>query len=647
MWFRIRYIIRLFHTLYDVGLIRLKDRFVYILKVKLAKFIPFKYLKYFVKGFNDFPELNLFLEDQYTFTKYDLPQNGYNFKKIKFNFLNKEACLYKNFNWNDSFFDRLWIFNLHYFDWSRKWLDNLIDNKKWDIEAKYLPYLIDYWIKTNNLKSGFGWHSYTISLRVRNWMWLFQIYPNLLSKERIISLWKQLCWLNFNQEKSHGGNHYLENLITLIMVGMQFKGKFAQKIVSESLKKLEIELNSQILEDGGYEERSASYHNLILDRLVELGCFLHIVQNHCPSWIYLNIKKMSLWSQSIRIMNGKVPLFNDSPIDPYYKVDKIIEFSKAFLSKKFANINGLRGHLLKIAFDNNLELSYSKELKYKKSILHLPQTGWTFLRPGDGWELIFKCGKSCPDHLAAHAHSDLLSFDLFHRGKEIICETATSTYWDLPRRNFERSSSAHNTLQMGKIVKGKFKGVEPVDIWSTFRAGKKAKYKNRDFGAKKGWLWVQGSHNGFKSLKGNHLRWITIKIGKHNKPVLLIIDSVKINKNISIESFLHFSPIFNEFSNYDSLNFRFFTNKIDKQIKYKSYRGYYSEGFGLISNRKSIKYSLNLSKGIFAIFTIFSDKSLQFHKNNIYENNDLSGIIDFGDFGKIMWDIKSNIFSIN
>ena len=63
-------------------------------------------------------------------------------------------------------------------------------------------------------------------------------------------------------------------------------------IVLDSLTKLEIELNNQILDDGGHEERSASYHNLILDRIVELGCLMEIIQKECPIWLRKYIERM-------------------------------------------------------------------------------------------------------------------------------------------------------------------------------------------------------------------------------------------------------------------------------------------------------------------------------------------------------------------
>ena len=645
MRFRIKFLIRLSHTLFDVGFFRLKDRLIYEIKKYIGRVFPFEFLSFFIKGFNEVPEIIFFLKDKDTYKEIQI--DNHEFKKIKFNFLNEEVSLYKNFSWNDASLNRLWLFNLHYFDWARKWLDNLIDNKKWDKDANSLLYLIDYWISSNNLKNGYGWHSYTISLRIRNWMWLFQFCPSLFSKNRIRSLWNQLCWLNYNQEICHGGNHYLENLITLIMVGIQFEGKYAQNIALESLIKLKSELNKQILDDGGHEERSASYHNLILDRLVELGCLIEILKKDCPIWLKQYIKRMVTWSESVRLINGKMPLFNDSPNDPYYHIDKIIDFSRAFLSKKCINLNGLRGNLLNIAFGKNIQsLTYKRSLKINQPIMNLPQTGWIILRPGNHWELIFKYGKSCPSHLAAHAHSDLLSFDIFHKGKEIICETGTSTYWDTLKRNFERSSSAHNTLQMGRKINGKFIGVEPIDIWSTFRAGKKAKYKCVDFGSKNDWLWAQASHNGFDSLRGDHLRWLTIKIGRDNKLIMIIIDSIKIKKDISVEGYFHMSPIFNKSSDYDSLKLRSLINPKKLELKYIPYKGYFSEGFGLRSQRKSLKYSVNLSKGKFAIFTIFSENTLQFNKGLILDDDNLSGEIDLGSKGKIRWDLKLNHFYI-
>ena len=88
---------------------------------------------------------------------------------------------------------------------------------------------------------------------------------------KVNSLWIQICWLYKHPENFIGGNHWLENLITLTIGSLQFKNYYSDEIYIYSIKNLQKELNSQILKDGGHEERSAAYHILILDRLVEMA----------------------------------------------------------------------------------------------------------------------------------------------------------------------------------------------------------------------------------------------------------------------------------------------------------------------------------------------------------------------------------------
>ena len=129
---------------------------------------------------------------------------------------------------------------------------------------------------------GGTWHSYTLSLRTRNWIWLFRCCPQLVTQHRIQSLWQQLCWLQAHPEHCHGGNHWLENLTALVLGGLQFDGPKAQAMHRRALRLLQRELTSQVLADGGHEERSASYHLLMLDRFVELGCVLSTVNGERP-----------------------------------------------------------------------------------------------------------------------------------------------------------------------------------------------------------------------------------------------------------------------------------------------------------------------------------------------------------------------------
>ena len=66
---------------------------------------------------------------------------------------------------------------------------------------------------------------------------------------------------------------------------LHFSHSKAEKIYEVSMKKLETELSLQILNDGGHEERSANYHILLLDRLVDLSLLIEKKYSFCPLFL--------------------------------------------------------------------------------------------------------------------------------------------------------------------------------------------------------------------------------------------------------------------------------------------------------------------------------------------------------------------------
>ena len=113
-------------------------------------------------------------------------------EKISFQFLHQEQELYWPIRWNNPNWPRLWQFHLHYFDWARDWLEVALITGKFPDQASLLEPLLDQWIEANPPGRGDGWHSYTLSLRTRNWIWLFRSCPQLATPSRIQSLWQQV-----------------------------------------------------------------------------------------------------------------------------------------------------------------------------------------------------------------------------------------------------------------------------------------------------------------------------------------------------------------------------------------------------------------------------------------------------------------------
>ncbi len=590
---------RLIITLKDIGFKRLYLRLKYEIIAKRDSSFPFLWMLFNKDALihphwlNFLPELSnhkldsLFNQN----SKRDINQ-------IQFEFLNKAEKLNFPIIWNNNNWSRLWQFNLHYFDWARDSIELAFLNNSLDQKILLLDNLIDQWIEGNPPGVGDGWHSYTLSLRIRNWIFIFRTFPNMVNSYRLKSLWLQVYWLYKHPEICHGGNHWIENLTALIIGSSQFNNKTANKIYLKSIKLLKIALHEQILNDGGHEERSAAYHILILDRLVELGWIIQSIKKERPIWLVNYIKKMTNWINLIELKDGKIPLFNDSSIDicPNIKLTK--EFSISYLRNEENSLSGIRRLLSKTKkltkiFGNFEEYKYT----ISSDLTNLNDTGWLIIRPNYGWELVFKYGQGSPNHLPAHSHSDLFSFDLFKNGIPVIVETGTSVYGNSKIRKYERSSAAHNVLRLSKLNKlqnKKIKWIEPVDVWGNFRAGRKAQVLVRSF--KKvtdGNYSISASHDGFKIIGVKYERNINLNINKEGDIELSIKEKIICKNNLIGNQLFHLGP---------SLNPSLFKTNIKSSNQIKNiYRfwidTHFAVKFGKIIPRKTFISSFILPKG--------------------------------------------------
>lgn len=552
-------------------------------------------------------------------------------KKVNFNFLNDPKTLHFPFKWNNKDWERLWQFNLHYFDWARDILEISLVKNKPSKDLKYIEPLIDSWIEDNPIGHGDGWHSYTISLRIRNWIWLFRTLPYLKNAIRISSLWYQTIWLYKHKERCHGGNHYLENLISLIIGSLQFENKYAEKIYTNSIALLEIELKKQILNDGGHQERSCAYHILILDRLIELAIVIEIHKKINNDWLINTIKIMNNWLENILIQNKIFPIFNDSSPDSCPDINQTIMFAKSYLEKKPYISSGFRGLLL----DHYKTISFSKQEnnhENNKVISLLPRikffkdTGWIIFNHENGYDLAFKCGKPCPNHLPAHAHSDQLSFDLWRKGNPVICETGVSTYKKSKRRHFERSIISHNSIQLGFDKNKRIKWLEPLEIWDSFRAGRKSNRTGFDFGRSKNWLWLSGKHDGYKNLVFFIKRTLCLNIDKDGNPILIIFDTFRnrfIGNNYWRTNF-HMSKKIKEIEDKDNLKWFCYSNE---KLSFSTKKGYYSNGFNLRKEREIFRISGKCNSRNTILAYVFTKKDSQL-KANFVKDNSVELILD-------------------
>ena len=116
-------------TLKDYGFKRTFLRIGYELRIKIDKILPDR-LSLFLIGYNykqNQKWLNILNNLKCNDHKIEFANDFYKTEYINFKFINKEI----NFSlpiksWNNKKWDRLWQFNLHYFDWIRECIDQYL-----------------------------------------------------------------------------------------------------------------------------------------------------------------------------------------------------------------------------------------------------------------------------------------------------------------------------------------------------------------------------------------------------------------------------------------------------------------------------------------------------------------------------------------
>lgn len=416
-----------------------------------------------------------------------------------FTFLHNTKELDLSTAWNDRTIPQLWRYNLHYFEYIYP-LGKLYQaegNEKYYTKFKEL---INCWIDNNSGFAGDGWHPYTISLRLPNWICGYQLFEDKICideafKNKLVdSIYTQYGYLMGNLEKDVLGNHYFENIKALIIGSIFFE---EEKILSFSVKELKKQLGEQILSDGMHFELSPMYHKIILEDLIKICYWLNNCKIDIPEEIFPILKKMIDCMYSMEKDTGSVPLFNDSGNNIGKTMESLLAAAEIYFNLKPAHRNAF------------------------------PQSGYYILQNSNK-KLIIDSGNICPDYLPAHGHCDALSYELYVDGKPFIVNSGTYEYQSGKWRNFFRSTKAHNTLMIGND--------EQSECWSSFRVARRIYNCSGELINYNGLTLFRGSYYNYKHKR--HSRCIFFI----NPDILVILDKVECKKEEPIRNYIHFHP---------------------------------------------------------------------------------------------------------
>jgi len=404
--------------------------------------------------------------------------------------------------WNKKNLPKLWLYNLHYFEYL------------WCLDYSKSRALVLDWIENYPLsRKQFGWEPYPTSLRLMNLCsFFFCKYRKQTETDAFFlkKLWSSIFiqseWLAKHLERHLLGNHLFENGAALALAGSCFTGVAADKWFKAGVHILTKEIPEQILNDGMHFERSPMYHCRITYLLAML---FNTGQQQLVHLVKEPLNKMIAALRHITHPDGQIALLNDSAFGIYNHPDQLF----SYVQRLFHNKNGGFSIITTGPFA-------------------LPDAGYYGFRNKEGTYIICDAGNIGPEYIPGHAHADFFSFELSLKFHRVIVDSGVYNYEASPMRQYCRSTKAHNTLEINDQ--------DQCEMWASFRVARRGYPKDVKWEPFNDGFCLSAWHNGYRRLKGKPLHHRNFSYQKSGK--LTVKDTITASHSTTITSRLHLHP---------------------------------------------------------------------------------------------------------
>ena len=388
------------------------------------------------------------------------------FRSIQFSFLNHAITYRGKIDWSDSRAQRLWLYNLHYFDY--------LNSTQCQQHLALSLSLISDWIKQNPPLTCPAWEPYPCSLRIVNWI-KWHLHCQGLTQEMQNHLALQVRWLCRQIEYHILANHLFANAKALLIAGLFFEGPEAERWLQKGEELVSAQLDEQILADGGHYERSPMYHAIVLEDVLDL---LNVARasDQCNvssllEKLELVAKRMLEWMAAMCHPDDRISFFNDAAFD--------ISIAPTELR----------------AYANRLRIAPGGvNIDSKKKSAHLVASGYVRMQ-NNNYCVLVDVAPVGPNYQPGHAHADTLSFEMSYCGHRVFVNSGTSTYESGELRAKQRATVSHNTLEID--------GLSSSVVWGGFRVAQRAVPQNVAVHLHQAEQQVMASHNGYQYLGKN------------------------------------------------------------------------------------------------------------------------------------------------
>ena len=272
----------------------------------------------------------------------------------------------------------------------------------------------------------------------------------------------------------------------------------SRRYTEEALRRLALQIEIQVYDDGMQWEQSPMYHNEVTHCYLDVVLLSRRLGLQVPPIIeektHLMCRAAMMWQKP----DGTQPTMGDSD-----RVDQRDIITKA--AYLFADVQLKAAGYERLDFDSVWDLGHRAieaydrlpEAESLQGLSVLGESGNAFYHHG-GLYVRFHCGTLG----AGHGHSDKLHLDVYAHGEDILIDPGRYTYVDKPERYEFKDSTAHNTTTVDNLNFTVCK-----DSWECSKLSAPIGFKAVE---KNGLVALQGSHQGYLDRGVLPRRTITI-----------------------------------------------------------------------------------------------------------------------------------------
>ena len=340
------------------------------------------------------------------------------------------------------------------------------------------------WIAANPFSHGVNWAcAMDVSLRAVSWIWGFHFFADSEAcrdrgfRSRFIrALFLHGEFVVKHLEKADlNGNHYLCDGVGLVFLGCFFRrSRAGRKWLAVGRSIVEQEIFTQTTADGVDFEQSTAYHRLVLEAFLTSYLMLRQHGQDPPDGCWRRLERMCEFVDAYTKPNGSVPLIGDADDGRVQILGMQQNNDHRYLLSSAAIVFG------RSDFKTSASCCWEETFwllgrdapdRFRRVACGSRERGSVAFADGGFYvlrtpqtHLVIDCGEVGFGGRGGHGHNDILSFELFLNGFNVVTDCGAYLYtasreW----RNRFRGTAFHNTVQIDGEELNRFVG--PDALW--------------------------------------------------------------------------------------------------------------------------------------------------------------------------------------